>query len=209
MEIQQLKHLIAAAQHGCLIRAAEASHITQSGLSRSISTLESRLGLPLLIRKAKGVELTPYGEMLVHRAKVIVNEVARSLEEVHGLESGRTGTVNIGITQNYGFYLMPALLADLHAERPHMCFDVVTGGFLDLKEMVTTGAIDVGFGLLGSFETTDDLIVERLKEHHSRVFARTGHPLARKSNIGAPTLAGAQWATLRGEGFQRNFVNFF
>lgn len=209
MEIQQLRHLLAAAQHGCLIKAAGASNITQSGISRSIGALEARLGVPLLVRKAKGVELTPYGETVVRRAKVIVNQVSRSLDEVRSLKSGLTGAVNIGITQNYGLYLMPALLAQLHAKRPQMCFDVVTGGFLELLERVTTGTVDLAFGLLGTFETTDELVVERLREHHSRTFARVQNPLASAKHITAEDLANAPWATLRGEGFQRNFMSFF
>jgi DNA-binding transcriptional LysR family regulator len=147
--------------------------------------------------------------MLIPRAKVIVNEVTRSLNELRELETGQTGVVNIGITQNYGLYLVPPLLAELQTERPGMRFDVVTGGFLDLVEKVTTGKIDVAFGLLGSFETTDDLVVERLKEHHSRAIARARHPLACMRQISAAELARARWATLRGEGFQRNFARFF
>lgn len=209
MEFQQLRHLLAAAEHGCLIKAAQASNITQSGLSRSISSLESRLGVPLLNRNAKGVELTLYGQTLVQRAKVIVNEVSRSLSEVRDLESGEIGLAQIGITQNYGLYLMPSLLARLQVDRPGMRFEVVTGGFLDLVEKVTTGAVDVAFGLLGSFPTTDRLVVERLKEHHSRAFARVQHPLATRKGLTASDLAQARWATLRGEGFQRNFAAFF
>jgi LysR family transcriptional regulator, regulator of abg operon len=54
MEVQQLRHLIAAIETGNLLRAADKSCISQSGLSRSIKTLETTLGVPLLIRGPKG-----------------------------------------------------------------------------------------------------------------------------------------------------------
>ena len=86
MEIQQLRHLIAAIENRNLLKAADKAYISQSGLSRSLKSLEHRLGVPLLIRGPKGVEPTIYGLTVIRRAKVILNEVARSIEEVRAIE---------------------------------------------------------------------------------------------------------------------------
>ena len=209
MEIQQLKHLIAAVQHGNLLKAAEASNITQSGLSRSISTLEHRLGVPLLNRSTKGVEPTAYGRSVIQRAHVILNEVNRSIDEVRAIEQGRTGTVSLGITQNYALYLVPGLLTALHAERPLLRFRVVTGGFMELIGMVRAGEVDLMFGLLGRAEDAGELSVTLLRDHYSRVIARAGHPLLAQPEVSLHDLSAACWAALIGEGFQRGFANFF
>ena len=89
MEVQQLRHLLAAVRYGNLLKAAEEIHISQSGLSRSIKSLETRLGVPLLIRKSKGVEPTVFGLSVINRAKVIINEVARAVEEIKAIEAAR------------------------------------------------------------------------------------------------------------------------
>lgn len=209
MEFQQLKHLLAVAKHGSLMKAAEASHISQSGLSRSIAGLEARVGVPLLVRKASGIEFTVYGESILQRATRILNEVARCRDEVRALESGSAGLIRLGITQNYALYLMPAMLAELRAERPGLVLDVVTGGFMDLVEMVVEGSVDMAFGLLGPIQPTDELVVERLREHHSRVISRSVHPLARAGSVSLDDLSAARWATLRSHGFQKNFADFF
>jgi DNA-binding transcriptional LysR family regulator len=209
MEIQQLKHLLAAVRYGNLLKAAEVCNITQSGLSRSITSLEQRLGVPLLIRGAKGVKPTVYGTSVLKHAELILNQVARSVDEVHAIDQGRIGDVSLGITQNYAHYLMPSLLAEFQAERPDIRLHVVTGGFLELIEKVGNGSIDVAFGLIGAVEDHGELIIEPLREHYSRVVARAAHPLAGAAEVSAAELSAADWATLDGEGFQRNFVNFF
>lgn len=209
MEIQQLRHLIAAVEHRNLLKAADKSYISQSGLSRSLKSLEHRLGVPLLTRGPKGVEPTVYGLTVIRRAKVILNEVARSLEEVRAIEHGRIGETTFGITQNYANYLMPELLASLHAERPGLHVTVVADGFLELVKKVKAEEIDFAFGLIGRIHHSDGLTIEPLMENRSRVVAGSHHPLAGKRDISITDLAGAQWAMLSSESVQRGFGLFF
>ena len=209
MEIQQLRHLMAAVEHRNLLKAADRSFISQSGLSRSIKSLEHRLGVPLLIRGPKGVEPTVYGSSVLRRAKVILNEVAKSIEEVRAIEQARVGDVCFGITPNYATYLVPELLAALHRDRPGLRVTVVTDGFLELIERVKTESIDFGFGLVGQVHRSDGIVIEALKMHRSRVVAGMRHPLAAGRVATREQLAEADWAMLSGEGVQRGFGLFF
>lgn len=209
MEIQQLRHLIAAVETGNLFKAAERSCISQSGLSRSIKSLETRLGVPLLVRGPKGVEPTVYGLSVMRRAHVILNEVAKSVGEVTAIEQGRTGEVKFGITQNYAHYLVPGLLAELHRERPALRFTVVADGFIELLEMVRAEQLDFAFGLIGEIRRNDGIVIEPLKAHQSRVFCGRNHPLAAAGVATIDDLHAAQWMMLRSEGVQRGFNIFF
>ena len=209
MEVQQLRHLLAAVRYGNLLKAAEEIHISQSGLSRSIKSLETRLGVPLLIRKSKGVEPTVFGLSVINRAKVIINEVARAVEEIKAIEAARIGEVTIGITQNYSHYLIPDVIADLARSKPEVRITVISGAFGELVDKLKIGDLDFAFGLLGAIEENTDLEVEELFESRSKVIARSSHPLAGKPNVTVRDLAKAKWAMLNGDGFQRNFLNFF
>jgi DNA-binding transcriptional LysR family regulator len=210
MESQQLKHLVAAVHCGNLVKAADHCNISQSGLSRSIKSLEDRLGVPLLIRLPKGVEPTIFGRSFVERAKLILNEIDRSVQELQALSAAKSGEAVFGVTQNYGFYFMPEVLARLSVSHPGVRTHVVTGGFLDLVAQLKAGAIDFAFGLLGRIEDVAEITIEPLRDHHSRVVARGDHPLASKNGEVTPAeLADARWATLNGEGFQRIFCDYF
>ena len=209
MEIQQLRHLIAAVENRNLLKAADTAYISQSGLSRSLKSLEHRLGVQLLVRGPKGVEPTVYGLALIRRAKVILNEVARSMEEVRAIENGRIGDTTFGMTQNYANYLMPSLLADLHREKPGLRVTVISDGFLELIQKVKTEEIDFAFGLIGRIHHSDGIVIEPLMENRSRVIVGSHHPLAHKDHVSVDDLAAAQWAMLSSESVQRGFGLFF
>ena len=184
--------------------------MSQSGLSRSIRALEDRLGVPLLIRKPKGVEPTAYGSSVVERARLILNEVNRSVQEVRAIKACGIGEIVFGVTQNYGFGFIPALLAEFSTCFPKVRVSVSTTGSAELLERVRAGALDFGFGLLSDFDAPDGIVIEKLRPHHSRVVARSGHKLAMKNGEVTPEeLAGAAWATLDGAGFQRSFAQYF
>jgi len=209
MEIQQLRHLLAAVDNKNLLRASEKSFISQSGLSRSIKNLEHRLGVPMLIRGHKGVEPTIYGLTVLRRAKIILNEVARSIEEVKALEQGRIGEITFGITQNYATYMVPPILAAIHAECPDLKVTVVADGFVELLARVKSEAIDFGFGLIGAIHHSDGVTIEPLRAHRSRVFASSSHPLASADSVSNEDLAHVRWAMLNSESVQRGFWLFF
>jgi DNA-binding transcriptional LysR family regulator len=209
VEIQQLKHLLAAVETGNLLKAADKSFISQSGLSRSIKSLETRLGVPLLIRGPKGVEPTVYGLSVLRRAQIILNEVNKSVDEVRAIKQARVGEVKLGITQNYAGYLVPELMNEIHRERPGIRFTIIADGFVELLEMVKTEVIDFAFGLIGQIHRSDGIVIEPLREHRSRVFCGRSHPLARGGTATLQDLHAAQWAMLNSGGVQRGFGIFF
>ena len=209
MEIQQLRHLMAAVEHRNLLKAADKTFISQSGLSRSIKSLEQRLGVPLLIRGPKGVEPTVYGHSVLRRAKVILNEVAKSIQEVRAIEQARVGEVTFGITPNYATYLVPQLLTELHRDRPGLRVTVITDGFVELIERVKSESIDFAFGLIGQVRRSDGIVIEAIRAHRSRVMVSASHRLELQGTGTSADLASAEWAMLSGEGVQRSFGLFF
>ena len=210
MDIQQLRHFVAAVDCGNMLRAASSCNISQSGISRSIAHLEERVGVQLLIRSSRGVELSVYGALFLKRARLIINEVDQSISELRSSQSSDLGELVLGVTQNYGQYLIPDVVAALTELSPNVRLLVKTGGFLDLLKDLREGTINLMFGLLGPIDDDPAIVVELLREHHSRVIARKTHPLAvRGVEVSPDELAQARWATLSGVGFQQNFVHYF
>ena len=69
MELKSLRHFVALVEHQGFARAGEAIGLSQPALSRSIQTLEQRLGCDLINRGGKGVELTPQGQLVLEHAQ--------------------------------------------------------------------------------------------------------------------------------------------
>ena len=68
MDLRRLRHVLALAEAGNYLRAAEAMHISQSALSRSIQSLEATLGVTLFDRSNRRVEPTEFGRLLIEHA---------------------------------------------------------------------------------------------------------------------------------------------
>src|SRR5690606_24107662 len=100
IEMQQLTHVCAVADHGQIAAAARAIAITQPALSRSIRNLEETLGVALFERSRQGVALTSYGITFLAHARAIVNEVTRAQESVDALRGLATGRVSLGLSAN-------------------------------------------------------------------------------------------------------------
>lgn len=98
MKIHQLRSLLAIFENGSIQEASRVLHISQPSLSRGIKELESELGVHLLVRSNRGITLTEYGEHLVARARLIVEEVRRAKDEIETLKGSMDGRVTIGVS---------------------------------------------------------------------------------------------------------------
>ena len=69
MEIRQLEYFVAVAEMGGFTRAAEVCHVVQTTVSHAVATLERELGVRLLDRTGRTVELTPEGRIFLDDAR--------------------------------------------------------------------------------------------------------------------------------------------
>ena len=87
MELRRLRHLIAVVEHGSFSRAAEAVHLTQPALSRSIQALEAEVGTAVLERNRGAIEPTDVGRLLLTHARQL-DSATRDLERDIALTQG-------------------------------------------------------------------------------------------------------------------------
>jgi DNA-binding transcriptional LysR family regulator len=145
-DLRQLRHFIAVAERLHFGRAAEALHISQPPLSRSIRALEARLGARLLERTRRRVALTAEGERFLAEARRIVAQLERAAAEVRRMAAGESGRLRLGFVSLADFGVLPALLRSFKAARP--------GVELSLREMLSPeqaaalAAGELDFGLL-------------------------------------------------------------
>src|SRR6478672_11839932 len=97
MNLQQIDHLLALAETGSFSRASEKVHLSQPALSRSIRMLEEELGMQLVDRIGKRNELTPFGAMVLARAKRISMEAHELKRSAALLNDGLSGSVKLGL----------------------------------------------------------------------------------------------------------------
>src|SRR5213083_2882844 len=154
-ELWQLRYFVAVAERLHFGRAAAALHISQPPLSRAIRALEAQLGVMLLARSRRRVELTPEGAHFLDEARRIAGQLERAVSELRGMASGERGRLRIGFVSLADFGVLPRLLKTFKRVRP--------GVTLALREMLSPeqaaalAAGELDFGLLlppvsGEFE---------------------------------------------------------
>ena len=135
MELRQLQYFAAVARHRHFTRAAEALYVTQPALSQQIRRLEAELGLALLRRTSKGVELTPAGEDLLRHADNVLAEVEAARAEMDRHAGVRRGVARVAATAADAPRL-PEALAEFHAEHPGIQIALRQGSAAEVVDLV-------------------------------------------------------------------------
>ncbi|HEU4973561.1 MAG TPA: LysR family transcriptional regulator [Baekduia sp.] len=147
MDLRQLEYFAAVARHRHFRRAAEDLYVSQSAVSQQVRRLEDELGLQLLHRTPKGVELTVAGGELLARAEAILADVARARTAMEQHAGVLRGQVRVAATTG-DVLRLPAALARFHREHPAVRLALRHGSAGAVVELVATGAADLAVAAL-------------------------------------------------------------
>ena len=109
MDIKDLRSFSQVARSGSLSQAAVQLNTTQPPLSRQIQRLEDELGVQLLVRRRRGVELTQAGSVLLSQVDDLIEHLTRTLDLVRDHEQTFTGHVALGVAPTSGLLIVPEI----------------------------------------------------------------------------------------------------
>lgn len=203
MELRHLRYYVAVAEECHFGRAALRLHIAQPPLSQQIKQLEEDLGVTLLNRSTRKVELTDAGERYLERAREILAAVAAAGEEASRIAIGEIGRVSIGFTGSATYHLLPAVARHLSAELPDIDLDL-HGEMLTPQQAAAlhSGTIDLGF--LRPPVNDRQLRYEVVGTEEMVAVLPHAHPLAEREAIEVADLAKESFITY--SGFSRSVV---
>lgn len=177
MNLRQLNHLIALADEGRFVAAAERVHLSQAAFSRSIQALEAHLGLRLFERGPLGATLTPAGRQLAERARQLVFD-SRCLErDAVLLRQGLLGELAFGAGPVPAAVLVPPLLGELRRQAPQLVARVRSGNVEILQALLQAEEIDFFIADHRLLEPDDRLELQPVAQIQGGAYVRPGHPL--------------------------------
>jgi LysR family hydrogen peroxide-inducible transcriptional activator len=141
--LKQLRHLLALAEYGHFGRAAEASHVTQSTLSASIKELEQVLGAQLVDRTKRRVTVTPLGQTVVAKARVLLQEAEDLVETARANQAPLSGPLQLGVIPTIGPFLLPRVLPLLRRRHPDLKLYLTEDLTERLLEQLNAGKLDL------------------------------------------------------------------
>jgi LysR family hydrogen peroxide-inducible transcriptional activator len=118
--LQDLRYVVALAEHGHFGRAATACAVSQSTLSTQIKNLELRLGVKLFERTTKSVSVTAVGQEIVGRARQVMEEVDAIVSVGQTISGPLSGRFSLGVIPTLGPYVLPWLVPALRKDYPEL-----------------------------------------------------------------------------------------
>ncbi len=103
--------------------AAKATGVPLSSLSRRVSLLETRLGVRLLNRSSRKVDLTEQGHLYLERARVILEAVTSAQDEVRGVVAHPGGRLRVSMPAGFGELFLTPLFVEYTHRFPDITFE--------------------------------------------------------------------------------------
>lgn len=177
MEMRQLRHLIAVVEHGSFSRAAQAVHLTQPALTRSIQALESQVGAVVLERQRGDITPTEIGRLLLTHARTL-DSAARDLERDIAMTKGlELGELRIGVGPFGGAALIGPVLARLNRLHPRLHLRAMLAPWQELPQRLREREVDLIVVELSQVSQMEGLEHRALARHPVQVVCRSHHPL--------------------------------
>ncbi|MFD2160280.1 LysR family transcriptional regulator [Rubritalea tangerina] len=139
----QLQALDALSELRHFTKAAQRLGITQSALSQQVKALEQAVGLPLINRDTRPLTMTPMGEKLLVRARLILQQASAIEAECRETESLKEGKLSFGIIPTIAPYLTRQILPHFITSYPGIQLDIHEDTTSNLAKKVHQGHIDL------------------------------------------------------------------
>ena len=185
MDLRQLNHLIAVADHGSFSSAARSLHTVQSNVSNHVAKLEKELGKVLLDRRT--MQPTPEGLAVIDRARRIRSEIKAISDDLLSINEKVEGQVRIGCIGAATRWIIAPLLEKLAEAFPSLQPRVFDADTNSLTQKIISGDLDLA--IINTSAMNASLESKILFEEERIIVAPAGHPIAKNESISVQDLS--------------------
>jgi len=193
MELRDIEYFAVLAEHRHFGRAALALGITQPALSKSVRRLEAVLGVKLVHRMAKGLELTPEGSALQLRVRELRTSLRSVSREIKEIGDGLVGSLRVGVGGAISEDFLASAFAKLREEAPRATLSVTVSDNDVMVPALREGELDLIVNYYMTIQT-EGILCEHLYYDHYVVCAAADHRLTGRKQVELRDLVGESWA---------------
>jgi DNA-binding transcriptional LysR family regulator len=199
MELRHLRYFRAVAEELHFGRAAERLHIAQPPLSQQIRQLERELGVTLLVRSTRKVELTPAGSAYLNRAVAILDAVDDASAQAQRIADGVEGRLAIGCVGSATYSLLPRLVRVLRERLPGVEVSV-RGEMLAPAQITALLAGEIDLALLRPPVEQSGVLLETIRRDRLLAALPEGHALTTRDELTIADLRDEEFIAHAGHG---------
>lgn len=187
MQIDLVRLFCDVATHRSVSRAAELHGVTQSAVSQRIMGLERELGVQLIDRSKRPLQLTAAGEIYHHGCRQILDQYEQLTRRVAGTQSELTGTVRVAAIYSAGIDLLNRAVEAFGDDHPRARVEVQYHQPDTVYQRVRSDQVDLG--ILSYPDRWRDVAYRSLRDEVMAVVCRADHELAGRESLAPADLA--------------------
>jgi DNA-binding transcriptional LysR family regulator len=195
LDLHRLHVLREVSRSGSLTSAATALSFTTSAVSQQIAKLEHEVGVALVDRHPRGVELTEAGQALLRYADDIDRTIEAARAEMAEFAGLRRGQLRMGTFPTVGASLMPDVVLAFRARHPDVAVTVISARRDGLLERLHRR--DIELTLLWDYPwqqiEDENLTLVRLMNDPTVLLVQRDHPIAERQSVRIDTLRDQEW----------------
>lgn len=192
LRLRQMRLLVALADHGSLLKAAEHVGLSQPGASKSLHEIESALGCELFLRTNRGLEPNDIGHCVIRYARLIETDIAHLRQDMIGILQGHGGRLSVGVIMG-AVPLVTEALSRLLEKRPALSVEIVEDTSGQLLTLLDEGRLDLAICRTSISQRPHLYDSIDIHDEELAVVANVRHPLADKKRIELPDLVNFRW----------------
>jgi len=181
IDLRHLEAFLAAAHYRSFTKAAHSVHVSQPTFTVQIRQLESELGVRLLDRNTRSVELTPVGRELLPALERTMRELKATLAKTVQSSKEKAGPVAIAVLPSLATTLLPQILVAMKNEHPGITIQLREAPARRIANMVKAQEVDFGIGWISGND--DELDLTPLFSDRMSAIFRAGHRLGRNKSV--------------------------
>jgi DNA-binding transcriptional LysR family regulator len=183
MELRHLRYFRAVVEELSFTRASAALRVAQSAISSQVQDLENELGVALLNRNSRTMQLTAAGTIFFEVIQRVFETLDSGIRQSRRAGKEGAGTLAIGFIGSQSHEWMPRVLKRLRTLYPELEISLTELVPSQQLEALLAGTLDVG--LIGPIEgkAQPGLRVECISEERPMIGLPVDHPLADQSSL--------------------------
>ena len=181
IDFDGIQAFVVIAELGGFSKAAEHLHVTQTALTRRVQKLEAYLGLRLLDRTTRYVELTAVGREFLPQAKAIVGEMTLAVGRLKDMSKNARGSFTLACVPTMASHVLPAVMRRYMEVHPGNRIRLIDTTAFEVRDAVLHGQAELGIGI--PTERHPELVESPLLEEPLMFFCRTEHPFSQRPSV--------------------------
>lgn len=187
VDFDGVQAFVAVAETGGFSRAARELNLTQTALTRRIQKLEAYLGLTLLNRTTRRVELSAVGHDFLPQARSIVQDMTNAVERLKDMSRHGRGQLVLACIPSMTSHVLPALIRSYAQQHPDNRIRLLDGSSSEVCHAVLSGKAELGIAVQG--EKHPDVVEQVLFADPLVFLCRSPHALEKSTSV--------RWADMR------------